>query len=279
MPVSANPFILAEQRYRQLLALHQQGQLSAAQLQQQQEACVVQDAQGRRWFPSSEVGRWLLWDGQQWTLYEAHTASPSPDRRLPIRQRGLHPVALQKKRRGWIGWLVGGILLLLILGTAGLFLWYTPLPEQWGLRPSTAVRVLEQPERETAAELALELSQERDTPGVFYYVLPVKNSTNKILYVVADASAGFDGISAIGSHIITILDYMAQLALSEVVTRAGITRIALEYHDEKGVELGVLTARTTDFLAFAHGEMNVDELLQVMYSRVNRSQLSKEVQP
>jgi hypothetical protein len=268
----ANPFTIAEQRYHELVSLHQSGQLDGAALQQQETVCIVQDAQGRRWFPAPEPGHWLLWDGQRWTAYEPPAARPLPGRRFPLRRSyGNYPQAQQNKHHGWIGWAVGLFLFLVVLGAAGYVVWQTPLPEQWGLRQPAAVRLLDPPDRNTATDLALELSMEHDTPGVFYYVLPVKNSTDQLLYVIADTSAGFDGIKNLGGSTYAILDYLAQIATNKAISGTNIVRIALDYRNEQGYQVGILTARKADILAYANQTMTRDELIKVMDIKSNVS--------
>lgn len=274
---NANPFAAAERRYRDLEARYRRGELDEATFQQARMECLVRDEYGRSWLPAPEPGRWYLWDGQQWTPYDD---APSPPPIGAVTYRSAAPPRERATQRpGCRGCLLVGLILLLAIGAYGV--WRSPLPERWGLRQSAAERLLGEPDRQIADEIALELSSEgqSSTDGVYFYVLPIEGGQGRILYTIADASEGFEGIKAMAGSPDALVAYLVSLAESEAVKRAGISRLALDYRDETGAEFGVLTARTEDVLAFSRGAMSREAFMEVLDGRVNLEMLAEEVLP
>jgi len=123
-----NPFTQAESRYRLLLSQFRNGQLSQAEFTRAQAACVVVDNLGRFWFPSSEPGQWLLWDGSAWQPYVRpvpQAGGPRPSAKPPD-QPG------SRATSGWRGkhWLTVLLVLLaiaIILGGVLLMLRWLPV--------------------------------------------------------------------------------------------------------------------------------------------------------
>jgi hypothetical protein len=107
----------------------------------------------------------------------------------------------------------------------------------------------------------------------------MEGGSGRLLYVIADASEGFQGIKAMAGSPDALVAYLVSLAESETVARGGISRLALDYRDESGVEFGVLTARTDDLLAFARGEMTREAFMEVLDGRLNLAALMEGEQP
>ncbi|MHB9031749.1 MAG: hypothetical protein ACYC6L_01750 [Anaerolineae bacterium] len=274
MVSNTNPFVVAEQRYRQLLYQLHNGEITQQAFDEAQAACVVTDARGGRWFPAPEQGRWLRWDGQQWAPY-VQPASPA---RLAAQMPAAQPAVKRKKGKGCL------IAVLIVLGillvVAGILLWRSPLAIKWGLRPNPAKTLLGEPNREAALELKLALAQELDTTGTLFYILPNLETHEQLLYIVADASLGFNGVTlAKGSSGDALVDYLVQVSGNPTVAKEGITVMRLDYIDSDSAEVGTVIVHTSDLAAFSRGEFTLKQLMGVMQVRANLGKLVEGAQP
>ncbi len=279
-------FAAAERRYRDLLARYQSGRLDGASFQAAQGECVVRDAYGRSWMPAPQPGQWLLWDGQQWALQPyAPFAGPSPvppvmqqamsAPQRPIRREKAGPpqaagqqviVIRERGRRGFGcgGCLLVALILLLLAGGAGV--WLSPLSEKWGLRKPVAERELGPLDREAADEVRFALEDEGvPTEGMRFYVLPYKNGSGRLLYAIADLSLAPAGV-LLGGTVPggDLVGLMVRLAQCKAVGAQQITRIGLEYRNQHGAQVAVLTARTEDLVALAEGRMPRAQLMKAL---------------
>ena len=161
---------------------------------------------------------------------------------------------LRKKGRGCFarGCLVSFVLLLgvVIIG-AGLWL---RVPQKLGIWPSADVLWSNEPDRGAATAMLSELTAGgMDATGLRLYVLPVANSEDVIAYAVLDTSKGFRFPS--GSDRPAILDFFVRIGSSSTATAEGIDHVGLEYRDETGATIGVLTATPETIAAYARGEL------------------------
>lgn len=266
MVSGSSPFARAETRYRQLLYQLHNGQLSQSDFDSAQASCAVTDTLGRSWFPAPEAGRWLLWDGQRYapSVVQPVLTSGSARTGNPRAAAPAFQDAFAGRRGSPLAPLIA--LAVVLLGATAV-IWFSPLSVRWGLRQSAAQKMFSESDRAAALDIAAEMSELRPATGVFYYVLPVKGSGDKVLYLVADASLGFDGIEAAGTEY-GPLGYLVQLAERPAVASENITRIALDYRDADGRQIGIITARTSDILAFGSGELSYEAFLERTDGRV-----------
>ncbi len=173
----------------------------------------------------------------------------------------------QKKRRGCCGWgcLVGvGVLVVLLLLVGWIGARETGLLARIGLESSTAEQVLgDNPDRATARAIMAEFEAEGiDTEGLHVYVLPFKGSSQQLAYALLDARAGFTFSHSGGNDAIT--DMLLRLADSDAARAGNIARVAIDYRNEEGDQLLVITAPVDKLQAFARGEISEEELADAL---------------
>ncbi len=136
----------------------------------------------------------------------------------------------------------------------------TGLMARVGLEKSTAERVLgEEPDRATARAIKSEIKDAGiNTEGMYITVLPFKGTTQQLAYAVLDASAGFT-FSHSGEYD-AITDTLLRLADSEAARAGNIARVAIDYRNEAGDQVVVITAPVDKLQAFARGEISEEAL-------------------
>jgi hypothetical protein len=159
------------------------------------------------------------------------------------------------------------ILLLLLVAALGAAL-YFQVPQKLGLIKSPAERLLsDSPDRETASALMEELAAAGfDLDGVEAYVLPLRDGTGSLAYVVLDASEGFAFPTNLDDP---ITDSLEQLAMGNVATEFDIHRVGMEYKSITGESLLTLTASTQTISDYANGRLSREEFLKGIDGEVN----------
>lgn len=288
---NAQPWRLAQQRYDALQARYARNELDNAAFQEAHQTLAVLDAQGRYWLPAKNHDTPFLWHGDSWAPQPVIWASaqanddppsgPPPARARAARRSTADPGGNAPrpadqpppKRHRLRGCCLGTLLLILVLGAAGVFI--SPLPQRWGLRRSPAERAFE-PEPDRAASVALTLELEEagiDTRGLFLYVLPYADGQQgAVLYAVLDDAEGFRFPDRRNPD--AVLDYLALLAVAETTSASGVQQVAVDYRDSSGNQIAVLTAPTQAIVAFAQGQMSREDFMQELEGKIDLASLT-----
>ena len=152
------------------------------------------------------------------------------------------------------------------------------LPQRIGIVQTPTERLLSStPDREAAEALMADLQGLGiDTQGINLYVIPRKDSDNSILYAELDSSEGFNWETLGGSRS-PIEDAMSLLAELDESGGYGIERIAVDYIDETGDSLAIVTAPTEAILGFENGTITRQQFMQAIEGKVELSTLAEEV--
>ena len=152
------------------------------------------------------------------------------------------------------------------------------LPQRIGIVPTPTERLLSStPDREAAEALMADLQGLGiDTRGIKLYVIPRKDSDQSILYVELDSSEGFS-LQALGGGSNPIEDAMSLLAQLDKAGEYGIERIAVNYKDENGDSLAIVTAPTEAIRGFVNGTITRQQFMQALEGKIELSKLAEEV--
>ncbi|MFC2069280.1 hypothetical protein ACFLTP_09805 [Chloroflexota bacterium] len=169
---------------------------------------------------------------------------------------------------------IGVIVLILVIASIILF----NVPQRIGIVQSPTERHLSStPDREDAEALMTELQQLGvNTQGINMYVIPKKNSDKSILYAEFDSSEGFN-LQALGGSRSPIEDALGLLAELDKSGEYGIERIAMNYKDENGDSLAIVTAPTEAIRGFVNGTITRQQFMQALEGKVELSKLVEEV--
>jgi pSer/pThr/pTyr-binding forkhead associated (FHA) protein len=158
----------------------------------------------------------------------------------------------------------------LVLAVCGLLVGaiFLDIPQKLGLKESAAERLLsDSPDRVAAAALRDELDQTGiDTQGMEIYVLPFKDRDGSLAYALLDAGEGFQFTSGLQDP---IADTLISMAASQAVQEHDIQRIAIDYRNETGERLLVLTASTSAINGYANGMLSREEFMQALDGEAN----------
>jgi hypothetical protein len=153
----------------------------------------------------------------------------------------------------------------LVLAACGLLVGVISLdiPQKLGLTESAAERLLpDNPDRAAAAALKDELEQTGiDTHGIELYVLPFKDGAGSLAYALLDAGEGFQFTSGLQDP---IADTLISMATSHAVQEHDIQRIAIDYRNETGERLLILTASTSAINGYANGTLSREEFMKAL---------------
>ncbi len=166
-----------------------------------------------------------------------------------------------KKKRGCLkGCLVIVVIFLLLIALAAVVVFR--VPERLGLFPSQAETLLAgTTDGLTAAEFEGEFeSLGQDPAGISTYVLPVGDTEETIAYLVLDQSRGYTHTSVEVSD--PVKDAFILAARSDAIRTAGVTRVAVEFKDEVGKSLFVMTAPVDAILDLADGRITKEEFFK-----------------
>jgi hypothetical protein len=164
------------------------------------------------------------------------------------------------KRKGWkIGCLIVLLLILVLCGCAAAIVF--GLPERLGLVQSTFDRRFPGGSSSMASEFVMDAfaESEQATMGIDVYVLPVEGEDYTVAYVALDETEGYEWS---GNGEDPIVSAFVDVATSEAAAAAGIERVAVEYVDDEGVTLFVVTAAADDIAAHDDGSLSREEFLQ-----------------
>ncbi len=152
------------------------------------------------------------------------------------------------------------------------------LPQRLGIVQTPTERLLSStPDREAAGELMADLQELGvNTQGINLYVIPKKDSDQSILYAELDSSEGFNWETLGGSRS-PIEDAMSLLAELDQSGEYGIERIAVDYIDENGDSLAIVTAPTGAILEFENGTITRQQFMQAIEGKVELSTLAEEL--
>lgn len=166
-----------------------------------------------------------------------------------------------KKKRGCLkGCLVIVVIFLLLIALAAVVVFR--VPERLGLFPSKAETLLAGTTDIAAAARIEEdmASVGQDTAGIQMYVLPVGDTEDTVAYIVLDQSQGYVHSSVEADD--PVKDAFIIAARSEAVRTAGVTRVAVEFKDDTGKSLFVMTAPVGAILDLADGRITEDEFFK-----------------
>jgi hypothetical protein len=99
------------------------------------------------------------------------------------------------------------------------------------------------------------------------YLLPMRNSDAVIAYAVLDSKAGFRFPTSTANRP-GFIEMFVQLAGSRA-RELGVTRVAVDYRDRDGAELGLLTATTSSIGRLASGQDDLATFQQSLDGRAN----------
>lgn len=152
------------------------------------------------------------------------------------------------------------------------------VPQRIGIVQTPTERLLSStPDREAAEALMSDLQQLGiDTQGINLYVIPKKDSDKSILYAELDSSEGFN-LQSIGSGRNPIEDALGLLSKLDQSGDYGIERIAINYKDENGNSLAIVTAPIEAIRGFVNGTISRQQFMQELEGKVNLSELAEEV--
>jgi hypothetical protein len=141
------------------------------------------------------------------------------------------------------------------------------VPQQLGLIPTAETLLADTPDREAAAELMASMQASGvDTTGMSLHVLPMRDGSGAIAYAVLDVSAGFQFPAA--SDRPGLIEMFVRL--SDDQARAhGVTRVAIDYRDAAGTNLGLLTAPVDAIARVASGQDDLDTFSRSIDGRVD----------
>jgi hypothetical protein len=165
------------------------------------------------------------------------------------------PRTKKKKKRGCLAQgclLMTGLFAVLVLLIVALVF---KVPEQLGLAPSGARLLAGTPDRDSAAAILANLEKAGvDTTGLSLYVMPVTGQSGTLAYAVLDTSAGFTFTG--GGAANPLPELFGSLVNGPPVDDANVTQVAIEYRDQTGKRLGVLTASTEVIREFIAGTID-----------------------
>lgn len=180
-----------------------------------------------------------------------------------------------KKRRGCGGCGVVVIVLLLLVAWAAAMRW--GVLEKLGLRQPIAEQVFALPLDREASEALLGALQAAgtDTQGVSLHVLPMAGQAGSAAILTLDASRGFDPerLSGDGGD----GDALEQVFGHEALQELGITRVAVDYVDDRGKSIVTLTAPVEALRQLGEEGADEKELLRAVMGRIDIPGLVREV--
>ena len=180
-----------------------------------------------------------------------------------------------RKRRGCGGCGVVLVVLLLLVVWVAAMRW--GVLEKLGLRQPIAEQVFAlPPDREASAALlgALQAAG-MSTEGVSVHVLPMAGQAGSAAILTLDASQGFDPQRLFGDE--GDSDAMEQVFGDDALGELGITRVAVDYVDDRGKSIVTLTAPVEALRQLGEEEASEQELLRAVMGRIDISGLVREV--
>lgn len=166
-----------------------------------------------------------------------------------------------KKRRGCrTGCLVVLAVVLVLAGLVAIVIF--DVPTRLGLvKPASAKLLGSTPDTATAQVLEEGFARSgQATEGVFAYVMPIQGKEYALAYVILDSSQGY-AFADIGKGN-PIADAFAQVGRSPGAKNGSIGRVAVEYRDEKGATLFVMTAPIDAVRGFADGSLTEEQFFE-----------------
>lgn len=143
------------------------------------------------------------------------------------------------------------------------------LPQRIGLAETPTEKLLSAtPDRETAAAMKAELaSAGLNTQGMDIYVFPYKENDENVVIAVLDSSQGFDIRNLTGEDAIT--EYLGLLANLDKGGKYDIQRVAVDYKNDEGDSILVLTAPSATITRYTSGSISRQQFLQELEGQVN----------
>jgi len=183
-----------------------------------------------------------------------------------------------KRRRGCrTGCLVVLLLLLLLLGWVLAMRWGAL--ERLGLRKPIAEQVFSPPpDRAAAAAITQALEQSgMNTQGIAVHVLPMASGEGSVALFTLDASQGFDPerlLAGAGDW-----EALEHLLSDQSLEEMNITRLAVDYANEEGKSIIVLTADASELHALSNRDAPQEEVMQAIKGYIDLPALLGEVAP
>jgi len=144
------------------------------------------------------------------------------------------------------------VIVALLLALGLLVAFFFRIPQKF--LPSPAKELLSGTPYREEAEIVLEEARAAGIPteGISLYILPIKGTDASVAYAVLDASQGFTFASTGGLNPVSAM--MQALLTGPQAEQMDIARVSLDYRNDEGKPLFVVSAPSDAILAFASGE-------------------------